>query len=75
MSVELLYLKHIQNLSIQERLELIRLLINSTIPTSPEKPKRKEAQQGVMKLAGAGKAYAMKQDAQKHVTQIRSEWD
>ena len=75
MSVELLYLKHIQNLSIQERLELIRLLINSTMPTSPEKPRKKETQLGVMKLAGAGKAYAMKLDAQKHITQIRSEWD
>ncbi len=46
MSVELLYLKHIQNLSIQERLELIRLLINSTMPTVPEKLRKKETHQG-----------------------------
>ena len=75
MSVENLYLRHIQQLSIPERLELIRLLINSTLPIPSAKAVKKDKQEGLMKLAGAGKAFAMRQDAQSHVRQMRSEWD
>jgi hypothetical protein len=74
MSVENLYLKYIQQLSIPERLDLIRMLINSTFPALTKKPAQKKSK-GPMEFAGAGKAYAMKKDAQAHIRQLRSEWD
>lgn len=75
MSVETLYLRHIQQLSVPERLELIKLLVNATLPISGPRIIKKEGKESLMKLAGAGKTFAMKQDAQSHVRQMRSEWD
>lgn len=74
MSVQSLYNMYLRQLSIQERLELIRLLVDETIVVQHQ---HSEATSGydVMDFAGVGQAYAMEEDAQVYVDNLRSEWE
>lgn len=74
MSVQSLYNTYIRQLSIQERLELIRLLVDETIVVQNQHPETPSLHD-VMDFAGAGQAYAMEEDAQVYVDNLRSEWE
>ena len=74
MSIQTIYHTYIQHLSFQERLELIRLLVDETI-TSPQPLTENTPAYNVMDFAGAGEPYAMEEDAQDHVNNLRSEWN
>ncbi|MDX1941801.1 MAG: hypothetical protein SFU99_14670 [Saprospiraceae bacterium] len=71
MSIQTIYQTYLQHLSMQERLELIRLLVDETIA----QPQDTTPLHSVMEFAGAGKPYALEEDAQVHINQLRSEWD
>lgn len=73
MSVSQLYQMYLKNLSYQERLELIRLLVDTTLPeyetyTSPKT-------YNVLDFSGKGMPYARPEDAQESIDKLRSEWD
>jgi len=74
MSVQLLYNTYLRQLSIQERLELIRLLVDETIVVQHQHSEVVSLHD-VMDFAGAGKADAMEEDAQAYVDNLRSEWE
>ncbi len=70
MSVQMIYETYLRDLSVQERLALIRLLVEETI----EVPEAGEAKvYDVLEFAGAGELYAMQEDAQDYVDKLRSE--
>lgn len=72
MSVQMIYETYLRDLSVQERLELIRLLVDETI----EVPEADEAKvYDVLEFAGAGESFAMQEDAQNYIDKLRSEWD
>ena len=73
MSVQLLYNTYLRQLSIQERLELIRLLVDETIVVQHQHSEV-VLLHDVMDFAGAGQADAMEEDAQAYVDNLRSEW-
>lgn len=72
MSVQTIYQTYLQHLSQQERLELIHLLVDETFVTSQTESK---PEYDVMEFAGAGKMYALEEEAQTYVNKLRSEWD
>lgn len=71
MSVQAIYQNYLQHLSVQERLELIRLLVDETIAQTQDT----SALHSVMEFAGVGKQHALEEDAQIYINQLRSEWD
>ena len=73
MSVQSLYNTYLRQLSIPERLELIRLLVDETIVVQHQDPEAVSLHD-VMDFAGAGQADAMEEDAQVYVNHLRSEW-
>jgi hypothetical protein len=73
MSVQTIYDTYLHQLSHHERLELIRLLVDETIP--PTSALQDSAMYNVMDFSGVGKAFAMEEDAQIYVDNLRKEWD
>lgn len=73
MSVQTIYDTYLHQLSHQERLELIRLLVDETIP--PTAALQDSVVYNVMDFSGVGKVFAMEEDAQIYVDNLRKEWD
>lgn len=71
MSIQAIYQTYLQHLSMQERLALIRLLVDETIA----QPQNTTPLHSVMEFAGAGKQHALEEDPQIYINQLRSEWD
>jgi len=64
-------LQHAKTLSIQERKELIKLLVDSLdVPEAVPRQQRR-----LSELRGLGKEIWEGIDAQEYVNQLRSEWD
>ena len=70
MSVQMIYETYLRDLLVQERLALIRLLVEETIEV-PETDQAKAYD--VLEFAGIGEPYAMQEDAQDYVDKLRSE--
>jgi len=74
MSVQMLYNTYLSQLSVADRLALIRLLVDQTI--SAEDPALQITKlYDVMDFAGVGQSNAMEVDAQVYVNSLRSEWE
>ncbi|MFN7119168.1 MAG: hypothetical protein ACK4TA_20385 [Saprospiraceae bacterium] len=72
MSVQAIYQTYLKHLSVEERLELIQLLMDETLGT---KPVESATEYDVMEFAGVGEPYALSEDAQTYVNKLRSEWE
>lgn len=60
MSIQAIYQTYLQHLSMQERLALIRLLVDETIA----QPQNTTPLHSVMEFAGVGKQHAIEEDVQ-----------
>lgn len=65
-----LMVNQIKNLSIEERKQLITLLVDSLTETPTPRKKR-----SILEFEGAGKHARLDIDAQEYINQLRSEWD
>ncbi len=74
MSVQMLYNTYLSQLSVADRLALIRLLVDQTIPAE-ELALQNTKLYDVMDFAGVGQSQAMEVDAQVYVNNLRSEWE
>jgi hypothetical protein len=74
MSVQMLYNTYLSQLSVADRLALIRLLVDQTI-TAEELAIQNTKLYDVMDFAGIGQPNAMEGDAQVYINNLRSEWE
>ncbi len=74
MSVLTIYNTYLHPLSVEERLALIRLLVDQTI-VAKDQAEQNPLLRDVMDFAGAGKDYLMDEDAQVYIDNLRSEWE
>ena len=74
MSVLTIYNTYLHPLSVEERLELIRLLVDQTI-VAKDQAEQNLLLSDVMDFAGVGQDYSMDEDAQVYVDNLRSEWE
>ncbi len=62
-------------LSLQERQELIKLLVDTLTVETPTEPTFSSRPRNLMELAGLGAEIWEGIDAQDYVNQLRNEWD
>ena len=74
MSVQMLYNTYLSQLSVADRLALIRLLVDQTI-TAEDPALQNIKLYDVMDFAGVGQSQAMEVDAQVYINNLRSEWE
>lgn len=66
-------LQQAQRLSVRERKELVKLLIDTLdAPVSGETPRKKHS---ILEFAGIGAHLADSEDPQDYINHMRSEWD
>jgi hypothetical protein len=65
-------MKQATALSVQERKELVKLLVDSLDVTDPDAP---PAEHSILELAGLGAEIWEGIDVQEYIDQLRSEWD
>lgn len=74
MSVLTIYNTYLHPLSVEERLALIRLLVDQTI-VAKDQAEQNLLLSDVMDFAGVGQDYSMDEDAQVYIDNLRSEWE